>query len=43
MLLEPTENARGRDIVWCHPAFAQRCLYVRNHKEIIAVSLAVSK
>jgi outer membrane protein assembly factor BamB len=42
-LLEPTENPRGRDVVWCHPAFAQRCLYVRNHKEIIAVSLAASK
>jgi outer membrane protein assembly factor BamB len=39
-LLEPTGPAMGRDVVWSHPAFANRCLYARNDKEIICVSLA---
>jgi len=39
-LLETSENTRGRDIVWCPPAFADRCLYVHNGKELICVSLA---
>ena len=39
-LLEPTHAARGRDVVWSHPAFAHRCVFARNDKEIICVSLA---
>jgi len=39
-LLETSENTRGRDITWCPPAFANRCLYVHNGKELICVSLA---
>lgn len=39
-LLETSENTRGRDIVWCHPAFANRCMYTHNGKELICVSLA---
>jgi outer membrane protein assembly factor BamB len=39
-LLQPTLVSRGRDVVWSHPAFANRCAYVRNDKEIICVSLA---
>jgi len=39
-LLEPTNTAAGRDVVWSHPAFANRCAYARNDKEIICVSLA---
>ena len=39
-LLETSENTRGRDIVWCHPAFANRCAYMHNGKELICVSLA---
>jgi outer membrane protein assembly factor BamB len=42
-LLETSENTRGRDIVWCHPAFANRCAYVQNGKELICVSLAAVK
>lgn len=38
-LLEPT-GAAGRDVLWSHPAFANRCMYARNDKEIICVSLA---
>ena len=39
-LLEPTGRAEGRDLVWSHPAFAHRCIYTRNDREIICVSLA---
>jgi outer membrane protein assembly factor BamB len=39
-LLETSENTRGRDITWCHPAFANRCAYVHNGKEFICISLA---
>jgi outer membrane protein assembly factor BamB len=41
-LLEPTQPARGRDVVWAHPAFANGCMYARNDKEIICVSLAAA-
>jgi outer membrane protein assembly factor BamB len=41
-LLETSENTRGRDIVWCHPAYANRCAYVHNGKELICVSLAAT-
>ena len=39
-LLETSENTRGRDIIWCYPAYANRRLYVHNGKEIICVDLA---
>jgi outer membrane protein assembly factor BamB len=39
-LLEPTNHLAGRPVVWSHPAFANRCVFVRNDKEIICVSLA---
>lgn len=39
-LLEPTGPAQRRDVVWTHPAFANRAAYVRNDKEIVSVSLA---
>ena len=39
-LLEPTNNAFGRKVVWCGPAFADRSIFVRNDAEIIRVSLA---
>ncbi len=38
-LLEPTSVARGRDVVWSHPAFAGGKMFVRNDKEIICVDL----
>ena len=41
-LLDPQENTRGRDVLWCHPAFADRCAYLHNGKELICVSLAAS-
>lgn len=39
-LLEPTNEAFGRSVVWTHPAYANRCCYVRNDQELICVSLA---
>jgi outer membrane protein assembly factor BamB len=41
-LLEPTSVARGRDVVWSHPAYANGKMYVRNDKEIICVDLKQS-
>jgi outer membrane protein assembly factor BamB len=38
-LLQPTNTAGGRDVVWSHPAFANRCVYARNDKEIVCISL----
>jgi len=42
-IIEPTTVAWGRDIVWSHPAFANRCIYARNDKEIVCLSLAAEQ
>ncbi len=39
-VIDPSGVAFGRDIVWCAPAYANKRLYVRNDKELIAVDLA---
>ncbi|MBI2823528.1 MAG: PQQ-like beta-propeller repeat protein [Planctomycetia bacterium] len=39
-VLDPSQFARGRDVVWSHPAFANQAMYARNDKEIVCVSLA---
>ena len=39
-LLEPTGVAFGRKVVWSHPAYANKCGFFRNDKEIICVLLA---
>ncbi len=39
-ILEPTVMSYGRAVVWSHPAFAQRCIFARNDREIVCVSLA---
>lgn len=39
-LLEPTSTAFGRSLVWSHPAFAERCIFARNDKELVCASLA---
>jgi outer membrane protein assembly factor BamB len=41
-LREPTSNAFGRNVVWSHPAFANRCVYLRDDKQILCFSLAAS-
>jgi outer membrane protein assembly factor BamB len=47
-LLEPTSQlpsgfSSPRKVVWSHPAFANRAVYARNDKEIVAASLAAGK
>jgi outer membrane protein assembly factor BamB len=39
-ILEPTSNAFGRPVVWSYPAFANKCVFARNDKEIVCASLA---
>jgi outer membrane protein assembly factor BamB len=39
-ILEPVQEARGRQVVWSHPAFAERCVFARNDKEMVCISLA---
>ncbi|MBS0263350.1 MAG: PQQ-binding-like beta-propeller repeat protein [Planctomycetes bacterium] len=40
-LLEPTGMAfSDRDVVWSHPAFANKCVFARNDKELVCASLA---
>jgi outer membrane protein assembly factor BamB len=39
-LLDPTNECFGREVVWSHPAFAHRCVFARNDREIVCVSLA---
>ena len=39
-VIEPTNNAFGRPVVWCAPAYANKHMYVRNDSEIICVDLA---
>ena len=38
-VLEPTNKAFGRPVVWSMPAYANRRCYVRNDEEIICVEL----
>lgn len=43
-IIDPTGVAPAggstRKIVWSHPAFANRCVFVRNDKEVVCVSMA---
>lgn len=39
-LIEPSNFAFGRDVVWCAPAYANQKVFVRNDQEIVSVSLA---
>jgi outer membrane protein assembly factor BamB len=39
-LLEPTHPCFGRTVLWSHPAFANKCVFWRNNKEIVCASLA---
>ena len=39
-LIEPTNVAFGRPVVWCPPAYANKSIVVRNDAEVIRVSLA---
>ena len=39
-MVDPTATNSGRKIVWSHPAFAGKCVFARNDKEIVCYSLA---
>lgn len=39
-ILEPTNDAFGRPVVWCAPAYANGRMYVRNDKECVSVNLS---
>ena len=39
-LLDPVGVGLGRKVVWSHPAYADRCVFARNDKEIVCASLA---
>lgn len=41
-LLDPTNMDAGRPVLWCHPAFAGRCIFWRNDKEMICASMAAA-
>jgi outer membrane protein assembly factor BamB len=41
-ILEPTLKMRRRNVVWSHPAFADRCIFARNDQEIVCVDLATA-
>ncbi|MDG1895608.1 MAG: PQQ-binding-like beta-propeller repeat protein [Fuerstiella sp.] len=42
-VIEPSNVAYGRDVVWSMPAFASKHAYIRNDNEIICVDLADTK
>ncbi len=42
-VLDATNETFGRPVVWSHPAFAERCVFARNDKELVCVSLAASE
>ena len=39
-LIKPDNLDARRPVVWTHPAFANRSVYVRNDSEILCASLA---
>lgn len=41
-VIEPTNVAVGRDVVWCPPAWANRRVYLRNDKECVCVDLTAN-
>lgn len=43
LLIEPTGSTNGRAVAWSHPAFAERCVFARNDKELVCVSLSTKK
>jgi len=39
-LIEPTHRMTGRKVCWSHPAFANRCIYARNDRELVCGDLS---
>jgi outer membrane protein assembly factor BamB len=40
VLIEPTNSLAGRPVLWMHPAFADKKIYVRNDKTLACFDLA---
>ncbi len=44
LLVEPTAGYRAQGpITWAHPAFANKCVFARNDRELVCASLAAGK
>ncbi len=41
-IVEPTQDAFGRKVIWSAPAFANRCAFVRNDNEVVCVDLSAN-
>ena len=39
-ILDPDNKLPGRPVIWSHPAFANKSMFVRNDHELVCVSLA---
>jgi len=39
-VVDPTEEAFGRKVVWSHPAYAHQTSFVRNDRELVAVDIS---
>jgi outer membrane protein assembly factor BamB len=39
-ILDATTSSWGRNVLWSHPAFANKCMFAKNDKELVCVSLA---
>lgn len=39
-VLKPSTFVRGRNIVWSHPAYANKCMFVRNSEELVCIDLS---
>lgn len=39
-MLEPTGRTGNRQVVWSHPGFADKCVFARNDKELVCISLS---
>ncbi len=42
-VLNPTNEAFRRSVVWSHPAFAEKSVFARNDKELVCVDLAATE
>jgi len=38
-LIEPTRKQHPRGVVWTHPAFANKHIFIRNDRELVCASL----
>ena len=42
-LCDPDMTVGSRKVIWSHPAFADRCIFVRRNGELVAFSLAATE